>query len=379
MNLQGGFCMSKLEKFVQEAKEFAKKDITASNPDFIAWNNSLIRFMETKYGSNSTTTANFKKRRYSLSVYALGTPESSFINAYKRDMEITLRELEILLNEEEDSEDESVADNSKKSSKNNSKKVFIVHGRDDSKKYELSGFLYEQGLEPIILHEQVNNGQTIIEKIEKNSDVGCAIIILTPDDEGKLKNSDMPLKTRARQNVIFEAGYFMGKLGRNRTILLSGVEETMSDIDGIVYLNINNYKGDLLKELRSLNLIKQYKIGEKMNKEFVKMWLNNLKEYWFNKDVESVVSLFAKTSFYQETPFMIPQTNIEKINLEWQHIKDEDIHKIEFKILALDGYTVIVEWLLEQNEKNYDGIYEIKFNNELECIYFKSWEMEKQK
>ena len=48
----------------------------------------------------------------------------------------------------------------------------------------------------------------------------------------------------------------MGKLGRNRTILLSGVEETMSDIDGIVYLNINNYKGDLLKELRSLNLIK---------------------------------------------------------------------------------------------------------------------------
>lgn len=248
--------MSKLEKFVQEAKEFAKKDITASNPDFIAWNNSLIRFMETKYGSNSTTTANFKKRHYSLSVYALGTPESSFINAYKRDMEITLRELEILLNEEEDSEDESVADNSKKSSKNNSKKVFIVHGRDDSKKYELSGFLYEQGLEPIILHEQVNNGQTIIEKIEKNSDVGCAIIILTPDDEGKLKNSDMPLKTRARQNVIFEAGYFMGKLGRNRTILLSGVEETMSDIDGIVYLNINNYKGDLLKELRSLNLIK---------------------------------------------------------------------------------------------------------------------------
>lgn len=116
-----------------------------------------------------------------------------------------------------------------------------------------------------------------------------------------------------------------------------------------------------------------------MNKEFVKMWLNNLKEYWFNKDVESVVSLFAKTSFYQETPFMIPYTNIEKINLEWQHIKDEDIHKIEFKILALDGYTVIVEWLLEQNEKNYDGIYEIKFNNELECIYFKSWEMEKQK
>ena len=120
----------------------------------------------------------------------------------------------------------------------------------------MSCFLYEQGLEPIILHEQVNNGQTIIEKIEKNSDVACAIILLTPDDEGKLKNSDLPLKTRARQNVIFEAGYFMGKLGRNRTIILSGVEETMSDIDGIVYIDINNYKSALLKELKELNLIK---------------------------------------------------------------------------------------------------------------------------
>lgn len=48
----------------------------------------------------------------------------------------------------------------------------------------------------------------------------------------------------------------MGKLGRNRTIILSGVEETMSDIDGIVYIDINNYKSALLKELKELNLIK---------------------------------------------------------------------------------------------------------------------------
>ena len=245
--------MSRLEKFVQEAKEFEMKDITSDNPDFVAWNNSLIRFMEKNYGINSTTTSNFKNRRYSLSIYTPGTPVSSFINAYKKGMAVTVKELEILL-EEENFEDDTIKVGNKKNVF--SKKVFIVHGRDDSKKYEVSGFLYEQGLEPIILHEQVNNGQTIIEKIEKNSDVACAIILLTPDDEGKLKNSDSPLKTRARQNVIFEAGYFMGKLGRNRTIILSGVEETMSDIDGIVYINIDNYKAALLKELKELNLIK---------------------------------------------------------------------------------------------------------------------------
>lgn len=242
--------MSRLEKFVKEAKEFSEKDITASNPEFVAWNNSLIRYMEKNYGATSTTTNNFKKRNYSLGVYALGTPQSSFINAYKKDMKITLRELEILLEEEiEDYDTPTITE------KKQTKKVFIVHGRDDSKKYELSGFLYEQGLTPIILHEQVNNGQTIIEKIESNSDVACAIILLTPDDEGRLKDSENDLKTRARQNVIFEAGYFMGKLGRNRTILLSGVEETMSDIDGIVYLNINNYKSALLQELKALKIL----------------------------------------------------------------------------------------------------------------------------
>lgn len=247
--------MSKLEKFLQEAKEFAKMDITATDSNFIAWNNSLIRFAEKKYGIKSTTTLNFKNRHYSLMAFGSNTPTSSFIHAYQKDMATTVKELEILLEEEkEDMTDEPIISKTEKTI--DSKKVFIVHGRDDSKKYELSGFLYEQGLQPIILHEQVNNGQTIIEKIEKNSDVGCAIILLTPDDEGKLKNSDLPLKTRARQNVIFEAGYFMGKLGRNRTILLSGVEETMSDIDGIVYLNLNNYKSDLLKELKALDLIK---------------------------------------------------------------------------------------------------------------------------
>ena len=92
--------MSKLEKFVQEAKEFAQKNITADNPDFVAWNNSLIRFVEKKYGIKSTTTLNFRNRHYSLMIFGSNTPNSSFIQAYKKDMAITVKELEILLEEE---------------------------------------------------------------------------------------------------------------------------------------------------------------------------------------------------------------------------------------------------------------------------------------
>ena len=114
-----------------------------------------------------------------------------------------------------------------------------------------------------------------------------------------------------------------------------------------------------------------------MNKSLAEEWLKKLKEYWFNKDIEKAISLFTKTTFYQETPFMKPYTTIEEINDEWRHIKNENIQNIELKVLAIDGYTLIAQWILKQNDKDYDGIYEIKFNNNLECIYFKSWEMVK--
>ena len=112
-----------------------------------------------------------------------------------------------------------------------------------------------------------------------------------------------------------------------------------------------------------------------MNSEYAKEWLNNLKEFWFNKDIEKAVSLFSKTTFYQETPFMKPYTTIEEINEVWQHVKNENIKNIEIKLLAIDRNTIIAEWFLKQNEQEFDGIYEIKFNNDLECVYFKSWEM----
>lgn len=115
-----------------------------------------------------------------------------------------------------------------------------------------------------------------------------------------------------------------------------------------------------------------------MDKQFVDEWLNKLKDYWFNKNIDGAVSLFRKTTFYQETPFMKPYTTLEEISEEWQHIKSENIQYIKIKPLAIDGYTVIAQWILKQNDINFDGIYEIKFNESFECIYFKSWEMKNE-
>ena len=74
---------------------------------------------------------------------------------------------------------------------------------------------------------------------------------------------------------------------------------------------------------------------------------------------------------------MKPYITVEEINEEWQHIKNENIKEINLKILAIDNNVLIAEWFLKQNNQEFDGIYEIKFNDKLECIYFKSWEMKK--
>lgn len=135
----------------------------------------------------------------------------------------------------------------------NSDKIFIVHGHDNSAKNELARFIERIGLKAIILHEQANGGNTIIEKIEEYANtVGFAIILYTACDKGKSKKED-DLKDRARQNVVFEHGYFVGKLGRNRVIALNKENiETPSDINGVIYIPMDSNEGWQTKILQEL-------------------------------------------------------------------------------------------------------------------------------
>ncbi len=113
------------------------------------------------------------------------------------------------------------------------RKVFVVHGRDGAPREAVARFLERLGFQPVILHEQANQGRTVIEKVEANSGVGFAIVLLTPDDEGALQGD--PLQPRARQNVLLELGYFIGKLDRSRVCTLKvGDLEIPSDWRGVV-------------------------------------------------------------------------------------------------------------------------------------------------
>jgi predicted nucleotide-binding protein len=120
-----------------------------------------------------------------------------------------------------------------------SRRIFIVHGHDEAMREAVARLVQQLGFEPVILHEQPNQGRTLIEKFEDHSEKAqFAIVLLSPDDEGRAlrDGASATLKPRSRQNVILELGYFAGKLGRKRVCaLMRDQVELPSDVVGVVY------------------------------------------------------------------------------------------------------------------------------------------------
>lgn len=146
-----------------------------------------------------------------------------------------------------------------------SQDIFIVHGHNEEMKQAVARTVSQLGLKPIILHEQPNGGKTIIEKFERNAEhINFAIILLSADDLAAsvrdlkgVKDEDLRqhLEMRARQNVVFEMGYFTGKLGRaNVFFLLQDGVSKPGDLDGIVYTAYDAaraWRFELVKELKN--------------------------------------------------------------------------------------------------------------------------------
>ena len=133
-------------------------------------------------------------------------------------------------------------------------KVFIVHGHDSEAKTEVARFVEKLGLEAIILHEQASSGNTIIEKIEEYSNVGFGIVIYTPCDVGNSIDKKDNLNSRARQNVVFEHGYLIGKIGRKNVCALVKCDiEKPNDISGVVYINMDSngaWQTQIVREMK---------------------------------------------------------------------------------------------------------------------------------
>lgn len=137
------------------------------------------------------------------------------------------------------------------------RKVFIIHGHDEEMKNSVARTIEKLGLEPIILHEKPSEGNTVIEKFEKHSDVGFAIALLSTDDKGySIADGPKKAKSRARQNVILETGFFLGSLGRKNVILLYREHDNFefpSDYQGVIYIPYDKAEAWKLNIIREMN------------------------------------------------------------------------------------------------------------------------------
>lgn len=246
--------MEVLDKQVTEAKN-------GFPVDFEGWRSATEVALRTVMGVDSPLLAQLNKVKYSPSVWYSGMDTSGYRPAGVKKViaileaaksELALRaELEEVVETEETPAEKATAEERGR--------VFIVHGHDDARKHELARVLQDlTSTKPIILHEQPSGGRTILEKLEAFApSAGFAVALLTADDLGRAKGTELE-SARARQNVVFEAGYFAGRLGRDRVVLLheTGVE-LPSDLNGIVYVGLDvagAWKMKLAHELSNAGL-----------------------------------------------------------------------------------------------------------------------------
>ena len=137
------------------------------------------------------------------------------------------------------------------------RKVFLVHGHDGEVKQTVARFLEHNGLKVVILDEIAGQGRTIIEKFEQHSSVGYAVVLMTPDDATERAGGGASQR-RARQNVVFELGFFVGALKRGRVcVIVRGNVEKPSNYWGVEYIpwdDAGGWKLKLLEELKAANL-----------------------------------------------------------------------------------------------------------------------------
>lgn len=227
--------------------EVLDKQISDANnghpENFQLWQNATEVAIRTVMGDESPLLKKFGQVRYSPAVWASGMDTSGYrpagvrrviaiLEAAKSELELRAELEQVLETNESPSQKAAAAEQGR---------VFIVHGHDDARKHELARVLQSlTGTVPIVLHEQASGGRTLLEKLEDYAAVSAfAVALLTADDVGRGKSAT-DHRARARQNVVFEAGYFAGRLGRRNVVLLheSGVE-LPSDLAGVVYIPLD--------------------------------------------------------------------------------------------------------------------------------------------
>jgi predicted nucleotide-binding protein len=256
---------NKLDILLEKIEELYNKsgcfnDTTIYDTDFRLWYKDFKNIFETYEFTNNTYEGAFNILKFET---VEGDPRYKGLNekeSFGQDIGICRHFLERMKQDINTYGEKAVKIKEEKKIKEikkifNSRQVFIVHGHDIGKQATTARVIEKLGLEPIILSEQANKGRTILKKFsECSDDINFAIILLTADDVGRAKE-DKRLKKRARQNVVFELGYFISRLGeKNVCSLYENGVEIPTDYLGVTFIEFDskeNWKFELVRELQA--------------------------------------------------------------------------------------------------------------------------------
>lgn len=261
--------IQRLSKRVDELKQFDAASMLESRPPSLkALETSIERSLERTFGAGTNDFKRYASAAdlsFRLTIAWSGmppTPLSEYRDTTARKIANAVRVLTGAIADLQEELDElpeaSLSPTVRVDAVDSSRrKVFIVHGHDEAAREKVARFLDRVGIEVVILHEQANRDRTIIEKIEANSDVAFAVVLLTADDEGR-KTGEARLRPRVRQNVLLELGYFIGLLGRDKVCaLMSGEPDVPTDFAGVVWTPIDSSDGwqmTLCRELKAADI-----------------------------------------------------------------------------------------------------------------------------
>jgi predicted nucleotide-binding protein len=251
--------IEELRPSIEEAKGLLGAEEYHNDQEFRNWRQKVTQLISIIEDCGYSINCKITSRIFQFPSCGL-VSRQKHIEYYNRELQDTINELETIVKffdkyGEPNKPNDSTAVEKKVI---NSDEVFIVHGHDEVMKQSVARFIEKLGLKPIILSEQPNQSRTIIEQFEAHSDVGYAVILLTPDDICHPADAEAKEQARPRQNVILELGYFVGRLTRAKVCALrKGIIELPSDIHGVLYVPFeqnNDWKLKLASEMNQAGL-----------------------------------------------------------------------------------------------------------------------------
>lgn len=260
-----------IKRIAKRLEELDTFNVTAMRewhpPELTALSTAITRALEKTFGEATSDFQRFAAAgtlAWSPVVYTLGDPPP--LSDYRDGVRHNIERSRALLKEAIRTLEEDIAEAADHGEAvqpalpvpepTHSRRVFVVHGHDEGARDTVARFLEKIDLTPVILHELPNKGRTIITKFrEEAADIDFAVVLMTPDDFGGRTGAEP--RPRARQNVVFELGFFIGSLGPERVAaIVKGDVERPSEFDGVVYISLEQgtWKADLGRELAAAGL-----------------------------------------------------------------------------------------------------------------------------